>query len=265
MMDPWQWQWLSGWAVADWHPFPVSSSAATNQQVSLSLPLLIPHAARLVPCAQHQLWTVRMSDSDQINGTRVLVREMGGSGDNSGDTSGTKAAPPLPLHSQPLHCPSPAAAAGMTLPGTADHTFASAPPAYAVYADPSAQPFNAINQIAMGGPIPALPAELAGGPAAPLRVVGQPRGYHNAAALSVRANTIRTRLQSADEVVALQASIDVARRHGRHGAAGTSGARGSSGSSGSSGMSGGSGGSGGRGQDGQNGSVWNNEEEKKKH
>jgi hypothetical protein len=179
--------------------------------------------------------------------------ETGGSGDSSGDTSsGTVAAPPLPLHSQPLHRQSPAAGGDMTLPGAADHTFASAPPAYSVYADPSAQPFGAIP---MGGPIPALPAELAGAPAAPLRVIGQPRGYPNAAALSVRANTLRTRLQSAGEVVALQASIDVARRHGRHGAAGASGARGASGSSGSSGMSGSSGGSGGRGQDGQNGSV----------
>ena len=51
---------------------------------------------------------------------------------------------------------------------------------------------------------PPLPLELVGAPAAPILVVGQPRGYSSAAALSARADAVRTRLQSAGEVVALQ-------------------------------------------------------------
>ena len=139
----------------------------------------------------------------------------------------TTTLPPLQSHTQMQTQPSPQA-------GNAANV-ASAPPVYAVYADPSAQPFNALP---LGGPLPALPAELAGAPAAPLRVVGQPRGYSTAASFAARANTLRTRLQSAGEVVALQNSIDVARRHGRHGAAGASGANGQDGKDGKDGPAG---------------------------
>jgi len=74
-----------------------------------------------------------------------------------------------------------------------------------------------------------LPAELVGAPAAPLLIFGQPQGYSTAAALSARANALRTRLQSAGEAVALQNSIDVARRHGANGDPGLDGSVGSDG------------------------------------
>ena len=105
-------------------------------------------------------------------------------------------------------------------------------------------------------PLPAplpLPVELVGAPAAPILVVGQPRGYSSAAALSARADAVRTRLQSAGEVVALQSSIDVARRHGAHGGPGLDGPAGPDGKVGCSAAAGSPGGAGTPGQSGVDG------------
>ena len=169
---------------------------------------------------------VRSESAGVIGAPRPAWSPDNTAGTDSGGATGRKPPPPPPP--PPPQQQSHTQTKQPTQNGNAAHV-ASAPPVYSVYADPSAQPFSAIP---LGGPIPALPAELAGAPAAPLRVVGQPRGYSTAASFSARANTLRTRLQSAGEVVALQNSIDVARRHGRHGAAGASGANGGDGKDG---------------------------------